>query len=148
VNDDRNCDCSAFFNALNGALMLFALIVHPVLSIIVMIEWAVVAAWLDRPRQGPAPALGAAQLAREAELAAARDARDAERGKEHRTAAVAFPAIVAAVIAAEVIAIMIGRFSHLDPHDVFPWVISGSILAFVVVWAKFWRRPGQQDVAP
>jgi hypothetical protein len=49
--NDKNCDCAGFFNALNGALALFALIVHPFLTIGVLILWAVAAAWRDRPHR-------------------------------------------------------------------------------------------------
>ena len=140
MNSDKNCDCDGFTNAFWGALAFIGLVVHPFLSIIAVILWAVATASGERPARPPTPLLSADQIQAEAERAAARLAREAERARRQRRAAVAFAAIVAAVIAAEVIAIWVGWFSHLNPSDVFPWIVSGGILAFVVVWAKFYRQ--------
>jgi ABC-type Fe3+-siderophore transport system permease subunit len=59
-----------------------------------------------------------------------------------------YAVLIAALIVTAVIAAVIAKVSHSDPAEIFPWVVSGGILSFVVVWAKFWRRPDQQKVAP
>ena len=77
MNGDKNCDCAGFFNTLNVALILFFFVTAPVVAFIVMIEWAVLAAWAARPaRPQPAPLLTPEQ---KAEREAVRLRQDAEQ---------------------------------------------------------------------
>jgi hypothetical protein len=55
MNDDKNCDCDGFANAIWGPIALVALIVHPFLSIAVLILWAVATAWAARPDRAAQP---------------------------------------------------------------------------------------------
>jgi hypothetical protein len=55
VIDDRDrnkdSDCAGFVNAVSGAIMLFGFIVHPFLTIGVLIVWAMGEAALARPHR-------------------------------------------------------------------------------------------------
>ena len=55
MNDDKNCDCASFFNALNAAIIVVSFVIHPILSVIILIEWTVVAAWAARPYRAAQP---------------------------------------------------------------------------------------------
>ena len=119
-DDDRNCDCDGFANAIWGPIALVALIVHPFLSITILILWAVATAWPDRsrpPRPAPPPPLPSSDLT--------------------------FGGLIwkfAALYAAVAVAIFAVWIST--------WLLAGLVLAFVVWWTKFRRRPDPQEVAP
>ena len=142
--DDKDSDSARFVNALSGAIMLFAFIIHPFLAFVALIVWAVGAAMPARPYQPP---LSSNQRLEQACLTAGQEYPPLPAPSEARPSfakpilkgIALYAALIAALIVVAAIAGIIARVSHSDPAEIFRWIIAWSILAFVVCWAMWWR---------
>ena len=147
MSDDNNSDCADFCNAFGEGLA--SRLHRPSVPVDWrLVLWAVGAARRDRPTQKP---LGGAQRLEQAYLAVGRDTRlralQARRGRPKLIlkGAVIWAALIAALFVVAVIAALIAMASHSDAAEIAPWVVSGLIPAFVVVWAKFCVVPSTID---